>query len=111
MTLKQLPREPIYFVLAFIAIALVGIIVPNVPPPRVVSSQNACVASLGYIQAKKAEWAVRTSSPATAVPTEADLFGTNENAWPSCPAGGKYHIGALNEMRTCSIGPPEHVFK
>ena len=84
-------------------------VVPNVLPPRTVTAQNACVANLKYIEDTKRQWAVENRRGLDARPTEADLFGPSwKDRMPSCPAGGTYTIGRVNENPTCSIGPPAH---
>jgi hypothetical protein len=84
------------------------IVIPNVVPPRTISSPNACVANLKYIQRLKGEWVDRNHVPSNSIPSIADLFPQREADMPACPTGGQYRIGAVNEKPTCSIGPPVH---
>jgi hypothetical protein len=96
-------------VILVLGLASVLVIVPNILPPRVVLSRNACVTNLDYLRDKKAEWVRRSGSTSGVAPTERDLFGED---WifrmPNCPAGGKYSIGRVGEDPVCSIGPPVH---
>jgi hypothetical protein len=102
------------FVCTVVGVLVLGvaIIVPNLLPPRVVNSRNACVADLEYLQRMKKEWAARVNAPGDAIPTMGDLFGTNWTEYvPRCPAGGTYTIGKVSENPRCSIGPPAHVLR
>ena len=95
-------------VIAAVAMVLlaVAIIIPNFLEPRSVSSVSACVANLKYIEEAKQRWASENNKKPTDIPSESDLFG--EGGLPGCPAGGSYHLGAVNEKATCTIGPPAH---
>jgi hypothetical protein len=78
--------------------------------PVSVSAQNACVSNLRGIQLRKSEWAQAHPGTPDRIVKMVDLFGDDwEGRMPSCPAGGRYTIGSLSELPTCSIGAPVHV--
>ena len=103
-------RPAVLAVLTVVVLYLLAIAIPNYLPPRVVSAKNACVVNLEFIERRKIEWAAKTNRKADSIPTAEELFGTN-GLICLCPAGGTYHIGALNQKPTCSLGPPNHVLK
>ena len=72
-----------------------------------VNQRNACINNLRQIDAAKQEWALEKGKPNGTVVTEADIkpyikLDPNGNI-PKCPSGGKYTIGKVGELPTCSI--------
>ena len=72
-----------------------------------VNQRNACINNLRQIDAAKQEWALEKGKPNGTVVTEADIkpyikLDPNGNL-PKCPSGGKYTIGKVGELPTCSI--------
>ena len=101
----------------------VALILPWFMKPREVSSQNACVASLKFVQFAKTRWAELYNKGPSDVPTEADLFSASNSVrlsegtayspetfthMPSCPARFAYIIGAVGEETKCSSGSCRH---
>jgi hypothetical protein len=84
---------------------LAAIAIPNFVKARATSQENACLNNLRLIDAAKNQWALLNHKDGNAVPTEEDLKPFLKK-WPTCPAGGTYTIGAVNEKPTCSI--PDH---
>jgi len=83
---------------------LAAIAVPNFVKARSASQENACINNLRQIDAAKNQWALEKNKTATDVPTEDDLKPyLYNNAFPTCPQGGTYTIGALSEKPTCSV--------
>jgi hypothetical protein len=71
-------------------------------------AQALCLRNLRQLDSAKQAWAVDNSKDDTDVPTARDLLPyLKGNALPSCPSGGTYVIGAMNELPTCSV--PGHV--
>ena len=68
------------------------------------SALNACINHLGMFDAAKQQWALENNKAAAATPTVQELavFLPN-NTIPTCPAGGKYTLGNLVTIPTCSI--------
>jgi septal ring factor EnvC (AmiA/AmiB activator) len=66
--------------------------------------RDACLNNLRQIYAAKAAWALQNGKTATDVPTEQDLLSYfPDNAFPVCPSGGTYTIGAVGVPPSCSI--------
>lgn len=69
--------------------------------------QIACISNLRLFDSAKKRWAQENNKQATDTPTLDDLrpyLGRGPNAeMPTCPDGGVYTIGAVNEKPTCSI--------
>jgi outer membrane lipoprotein-sorting protein len=82
------------------------------PPPSAsssteVSQRNACINNLRQIDAAKNEFALEKGKKNGDPVTEADIkpyikLDASGNL-PKCPAGGKYTIGKVGELPTCSI--------
>lgn len=87
-----------------------GFALPSLLPPRVVVSRNACLSNLKMIEGAKDTWALENKKTGTDTPTESDLFGSGAyiREAPTCPQGGIYRVGAVNEKPTCSLGGNEH---
>jgi hypothetical protein len=66
-----------------------------------------CVRNLNEIQKAKAEWARDHHELEGAEPTDRDLFGRGRYLAhkPVCPCGGTYHLRAVGEKPTCTVGP------
>jgi hypothetical protein len=58
----------------------------------------------------KNAWGIKYHKLPTDMPTEDDLCGTNGFLRRKlvCPAGGKYTIGAVNEVPACSLADKGH---
>lgn len=74
-----------------------------VPP-----SYDACVNKLREIDGAKQQWAMEHHASGSAVPTWSDLapylkHNGSTVAFPHCPDGGVYMIGAISNAPTCSL--------
>jgi outer membrane lipoprotein-sorting protein len=72
-----------------------------------VNQRNACINNLRQIDGAKNEFALEKGKAIGTPVTEADIkpyikLDANGNL-PKCPAGGKYTIGKVGELPTCSI--------
>jgi hypothetical protein len=73
--------------------------VDMVRPPTM---QRTCISHLRTIDSAKTQWALENNKGADAVPTMADLARYMKDI-PTCPAGGVYTVGSLNELPRCSV--------
>ena len=92
-----------------IMVLLLPIAIPNFVRARHVAQMNSCKNNLRVIVSAKQQWALEKGKDAAAAPTEADIkpYLGRDQVMPVCPAGGTYHLGAVNESPTCTI--PDHV--
>lgn len=88
------------FAFLIIVLVLLPRSVRNKPDPAIV-----CRSNLKQLQLMKNLWAEDEHKGTNDVPTELDLFGTNENLRSTlrCPLGGTYTIGSIAEKPHCSI--------
>jgi hypothetical protein len=88
----------------FLIPMMLAIAIPNFVKARDVAMENACINNLRMIDAAKQQWALQNSKNAGDVPTAADLKPfLKTGAFPICPSGGTYTIGAVSNAPTCSI--------
>jgi len=64
-----------------------------------------CIANLKQLCGAKATWALEANKATNDVPTDADLFGPAAyiRTKPTCPQGGTYTLGRVDEDPRCSI--------
>ena len=67
-------------------------------------SKYTCIANLKQIDGAKAVWALENKKSITDAPTAKDLYGTKSyiRDEPTCPRGGKYLIGSVQQKPKCS---------
>jgi len=99
-------RTKLTIVVVSIGLLFLAILIPNLLPPRFVTSQNACVNILRQIAGAKWQFAVEHGATNGTVTKEQLLPYFRNKAWPECPAGGTYVIGSIGESPKCSF--PEH---
>jgi hypothetical protein len=96
------------------------VVIPNYIGPKrsgPVYKAYSCVNNLRQIDAAKQQWALENGKTnGDIIVTENDirpyLGRGSEGNIPQCPSGGKYTIGKLKEVPTCSLGSnvnPPHV--
>jgi len=72
--------------------------------PAAVNQRNACINNLRQIDGAKNEFALEKGKKNGDPVTEADIKPYLQGGkLPVCPAGGKYTIGKVGELPTCSI--------
>jgi prepilin-type N-terminal cleavage/methylation domain-containing protein len=92
-----------------IVVAIIGLLaavaVPNLLKARKSAQRQACINNLKTIEGAKGIWALEMKKGDADVPSDADLFGPDRTiaSKPSCPAGGTYNLGAVNERPSCSV--------
>ncbi len=65
---------------------------------------NACINHLRQLDGAKQLWALENKKTEDAMPATQDITPyLKGNVIPACPSGGKYTIGAVNVVPTCSI--------
>ncbi len=68
------------------------------------AAANTCVNNLRQISVAKQMWAADHNKTAEATPTDAEInVYVKGNVIPVCPAGGKYTLGNLSDLPTCSV--------
>jgi hypothetical protein len=88
----------------FLLPMMLAIAIPNFVKARQTSQMNACINNLRQIDGAKNEWALENGKKPGDVPTDQDLKPYfKKGAFPICPAGGIYTIGAISNSPTCSI--------
>ncbi len=74
-----------------------------------------CQANLSVIHGAKEAWALDYTKTATDIPQPSDLFGETSyvRTEPTCPAGGVYRLGPVQDKPQCSLGAgdPNHRWK
>jgi hypothetical protein len=73
-------------------------------------ADDACINNLRLIDAAKQQWALEFKKLPTDIPSVEDIqpyMGRGaKGEMPTCPDGGTYTLGAVNEKPTCSV--PSH---
>lgn len=69
----------------------------------VVSKHNACVNNLRQIDGAKQQWALENNKATTAQPTMQDIANYLGAAIPQCPDEGRYTVGYVGGLPSCSI--------
>jgi hypothetical protein len=95
----------------FVAVWIIALFLPGCVHHKVgrsTASMNACVNVLRAIDAAKQEWALEHDVSTNAAPAWTDVLPFLANRVPTCPRGGTYTLGRIDEDPTCSIGGPAH---
>lgn len=88
----------------FLVPMMLAIAIPNFVKARETAQANACINNLRQIEGAKQQWALENEKNPGDAPTAQDLKPYLKNgAFPTCPAGGAYTIGAVSNAPTCSI--------
>jgi len=82
---------------------LAALAVPGFARARARTAEATCINNLRQIESAKSRWAMENKTSASALPTDADLFGPGLflKKKPECPAGGQYTIDTVNNPPTC----------
>jgi general secretion pathway protein G len=88
-----------------IVVAIIGLLaaiaIPNFSRARSTAYKNACIVNLRQIDGAKQIWATENKKGDNDVPTESDIAPYLSKGMPSCPGGGTYTIGAVDQNPTC----------
>jgi prepilin-type N-terminal cleavage/methylation domain-containing protein len=90
-----------------VVVAIIGLLaalaVPSFVKARQRSAQTGCINNLRQIDSAKAQWALETKQGASALPTDADLFGPGLylKKKPECPTGGLYTVDVVRNPASC----------
>ncbi len=82
---------------------LAAIAIPNFIKARTTTQKNACIDNLRVIEGAKEQWAMEEKKGASDTPDQAAIE-VYMKAYPTCPAGGEYEIGAMSTPPTCTLG-------
>jgi hypothetical protein len=83
---------------------MLAIAIPNFVKARETAQQNGCINNLRQIDAAKQQWNLENGKKPGDTPTVQDLKPFfKSGAFPTCPAGGTYNIGAVSNTPACSI--------
>ncbi len=87
---------------------LASVALPNLLGAIEKSRRQACAVNRKNIDGAKLQWALDHQEPASATPTEEDLFGETKyiDRKPDCPVHGVYSLHTVGEKCTCSV--PSH---
>lgn len=92
-----------------IVVAIIGLLasmaIPNILRAMERARQQTCATNRKTIEGAKVQWALDHKQPASAIPTDPDLFGKGRYVEhkPECPASGAYALNAVEEKCTCSV--------
>jgi hypothetical protein len=100
----------LFFILGLVVTALfLAIALPSLVPARPFAQRNSCIANLKQLDGAKAQWAYEKRPEATVAPQLSDLAPfLKSGLLPTCPAGGTYTLGAVNEPTRCSHADRGH---
>lgn len=103
-------RSPVYLLLGLAwAALLLAISLPSIRPARSTAQRNSCIAYLKQIDGAKAQWASEQKPEASIVPQFSDLTPFLKNGFmPTCPTGGTYTLGTVNEPPRCGHADKGH---
>lgn len=84
---------------------LAAIAVPNFFKARENARTKSCINNLRLIDQAKQQWAMELNRRNTATPRSSELYPylgrPGSQTLPTCPSGGRYTIGPVNEIPTC----------
>lgn len=102
-------RRKLAIVLSIVgAVVALAQLTPS-PPASDIAKRNACIANLKILDGAKFGWSLEMKQPTNAVPTVADLAHILIGGkLPTCPTGGIYTLGAINEPPRCSHADKGH---
>ena len=103
-------RLVLIITVASVWLLLAAIAIPGFIPARNVAFRNACINNLREIEKAKVSWVKAEHKFPADISTFEELCVTNKflRYKPTCPAGGIYTLGALEERVNCSLTDKGH---
>jgi prepilin-type N-terminal cleavage/methylation domain-containing protein len=90
-----------------IVVAIIGLLaavaIPNFVKSRQTAQRNACIKNLQQIDGAKEQWALEKKKAPKDSIDEGQVNEYIKGGAPTCPAGGTYAYGVINEDPTCTI--------
>jgi prepilin-type N-terminal cleavage/methylation domain-containing protein len=90
-----------------IVIAIIGLLaaiaIPNLVKARGTTQKNACIKNLQEIDGAKQQWALENKKPPGSASVDSEVNVYIKGGAPSCPGGGSYTYGNLNEDPSCTV--------
>ena len=84
------------------AAVVLALVLPNLRPVHL-GMRASCVNNLQQLQGAKGQWALEFHKGTSDVPTWDDLRAYLHGQMLSCPQRGKYALGRVGELPSCSI--------
>lgn len=92
----------ISFAWAFVIGMMAAIAVPNFVKAREIALRNACINNLRQIDGATEQWALENKKNVGTPVTVADINSYLKGGFPVCIKGGKYTIGPVGTLPTCT---------
>jgi prepilin-type N-terminal cleavage/methylation domain-containing protein len=83
---------------------LLAIAVPNFIHARSNSFTKTCVQNLWEIEQAKEQYSMAAGLASLSAVDTTEIVPAYIRTWPSCPAGGRYVLGAVDQIPTCTLG-------
>src|SRR5882762_4756202 len=96
-------RLKITLVVAICVVSFLTCAVPTFKHARIVDASNSCICNLRKIDGAKQQWALGYHKSTNDVPAWTNLVGRYLLRVPTCPQGGTYMIGRIDDKPDCSI--------
>ena len=92
----------------FVLVGGAAVLIPKVVTTR---CANACINNLRQIDGAKEQWALENQKTNGEPVVVAEVNAYIKGGAPTCPEGGTFTYGVVDEMPRCSIGKADHVLK
>ena len=96
-----------------IVVAIIGLLaaiaIPNFVRARNTAQKNSCINNLRQIEGAKQRWALEEKKSDTDTPPDSVVGLYIKNGFPTCPSGGTYKTGMVNEDPKCNASAGNHI--
>ena len=97
-------------IIIVLLVVIGGVLLSRLPPvtPKPASPADGradCLINQKIIESAKDQWSVENNKR-DGEPTDLLTISTYTKGFPVCPSGGRYRLGNIGELATCSL--PEH---